>query len=355
MGSGPERHNNFDAVRILAASAVIYGHAHPLTATADLVFLGNTVQSFAVKVFFVVSGFLVARSWAWDPSPLRYLAKRALRIFPGLLLLLASTIVLGACLTTLPIIEYLVHPGTWLYFMYNAILYPAYSLPGVFANLQYPNAVNGSLWSLPAEFLMYLIFPLVYMAGKRAGTSALLVIFTLGLCAASLYFVRIDPISSPMVFYGTGLPSVLDTAPYFFLGATFSLTRIQHHLSSSMALFMVGALVFFRPESGFWTELALYLVAPYSVLALATAASPRLQRAGRFGDPSYGIYLYGWPIQQVTLSFFPNLTPIGNTIVALPLAVLAAYGSWHFIEKRALAIKPKHGKKMDSIGNLEVA
>ncbi len=347
-----ERKNNFDAVRILAASAVIYGHAHPLTASGDLVFLGNTVQSFAVKVFFIVSGFLVARSWAWDPSPLRYLSKRMLRIFPGLLLLLLLTVLMGACMTTLPVGEYLANPGTRLYFFYNAILYPAYSLPGVFAGLPYPSAVNGSLWSLPAEFLMYLVFPAVYYVGRRLGGNVLLVVFTLALCVASLYWVRVSPPSDPLVFYGTGLPSVLDAGPYFFLGAVFSLTRIRDHLSPSIALFLVGALIFFHPVSGLWTELALYLVAPYCVLALATAASPGLQHAGRFGDPSYGIYLYGWPMQQIALHFIPNLTPIGNTLIALPLAAVAAYGSWHLIEKRALAAKPSR-KARSNLNKME--
>ncbi|MGH8032428.1 MAG: acyltransferase family protein, partial [Luteimonas sp.] len=102
-----DRQNNFDSVRILAAAAVIYGHAHPLTATPDLVFFGNTIQSFAVKVFFIVSGYLVARSWASDPQPLRYLAKRGLRIFPGLLLCLALTVlVLGPMVTSLPLAVY---------------------------------------------------------------------------------------------------------------------------------------------------------------------------------------------------------------------------------------------------------
>lgn len=336
-----ERKNNFDAIRMLAASAVIYGHAHPLTQTPDLVFLGTTVQSFAVKVFFVVSGFLVARSWAWDPNPLRYLAKRALRIFPALLLLLTLTVlVLGPMMTTLPLTQYLGNPSTRGYFFYNAVLYPAYNLPGVFAENPYPSAVNGSLWSLPAEFLMYMIFPIVFTLGKLLGGKRLLVVFTIVLCGISLYFVRVAPPATPFVFFGTGLPSVLDAGPYFFLGAMFSLTKLRDYLDPGIALFLIGVLLFVHPESGIWMELGLYIVAPYCVLSFATVASRGLQHAGRWGDPSYGIYLYGWPFQQIACHFVPNLTPIGNTLVALPLAVLAAYGSWHLLEKRALAIKP---------------
>lgn len=347
-----ERKNNFDAVRILAASAVIYGHAHPLTATADLVFMGNSVQSFAVKVFFTVSGFLIARSWAWDPSPLRYLGKRMLRIFPGLLLLLAVTVLLlGPAMTVLPVADYLVHPNTRWYFIYNAFLYPAYNLPGVFDGLPF-TAVNGSLWSLPVEFLMYLVFPLVYVCGRRLGGSRLLVVFTVLLCAISLYLVRVNPPTTPLVFYGTGLLSVLDAGPYFFIGAVFSLTKLRDYLNPSIALFLIGVLVFAHPQSALWMELALYLVAPYCVLAFAICASPGLQHAGRWGDPSYGIYLYGWPLQQVALHYIPNLSAIGNTLIALPLAAAAAYTSWYLIEKRALALKPAR-KDKNNVSKLE--
>jgi peptidoglycan/LPS O-acetylase OafA/YrhL len=335
------RSNNFDAVRLLAASAVIYGHAHPLTAMPDPVFLGNTVQSFAVKVFFIVSGFLVARSWINDPNAFRYLAKRALRIFPGLLLLLLVTVfLLGPAMTTLDVGQYFREPGTRLYFFYNAALYPAYSLPGVFAGNLYPSAVNGSLWSLPAEFLMYLIMPLAYAISRVMKSDALFIAIVVALCALSLYYLRLTPLSEPVVIYGTGLASVLDCAPYFFLGAAFSIGRLQSTLNVGFAMFMIGLLVFLQPHGAWAPELALYIAAPYCVLSFATAATPGLKHAGRFGDPSYGIYLYGWPAQQIVCYFVPNVTAIGNTLLALPLAAAAAFLSWHLIEKRALAMKP---------------
>ncbi|MGZ6098765.1 MAG: acyltransferase family protein, partial [Myxococcaceae bacterium] len=105
------RENNFDAVRLIAATAVIYGHAHPLTATPDVGFLGNAVEGFAVKVFFVVSGFLITASWIADPDPRRYLEKRCLRIFPALwVVVLLSMGVLGPALTALPWRSYFTAP-----------------------------------------------------------------------------------------------------------------------------------------------------------------------------------------------------------------------------------------------------
>ncbi|MGH8033004.1 MAG: acyltransferase family protein, partial [Luteimonas sp.] len=224
---------------------------------------------------------------------------------------------------------------------FNAALYPAYALPGVFANNVYPAAVNGSLWSLPVEFLMYLTFPVVYAISRMDKTNRLLCAFTIGLCALSLYAIRISPMTQQTVVYGTGVPSILDTGPYFFLGALFSMTQLRKALDPTVALFVAGALLFFQPNSAFWMEITLYVVAPYCLLSYATAASPVLSRAGRFGDPSYGIYLYGFPAQQTVCHFMPGVSAVTNTLIALPIAVILAYASWHLIEKRALAIKPR--------------
>jgi len=344
----PSRQNNFDALRILAASAVIYGHAHPLTATPSIGFFGNSTQAFAVKMFFIVSGFLIARSWMFDPRPISYLIKRSLRIFPALFLCLAFTVfILGAWLTTLPLAEYFANPATWVYGIYNAFLYPVYSLPGVFVDNVYPVAVNGSLWSLPVEFLMYLVFPVVLVLSRLLKTNALVVVFTIVLCIVSIYALRIAPSQPTFVAYGTALAPVLDTAPYFFLGGVFAVTRLHQTLNPAVGMFMVGAMLFFQPESPALAESVLYLVAPYCVLSFATAASPVLSRAGRFGDPSYGIYVYSFPIQQAVVHFIPNVTPIGNTLISFPFIVAAAYASWYLVEKRALAFKPRRKSQVD--------
>jgi len=65
---------------------------------------------------------------------------------------------------------------------------------------------------------------------------------------------------------------------------------------------------------------------------------PVVRRAGRFGDFSYGMYLYAFPVQQIILAAMPrNEYPITTCMVlTLPLAVL----SWHLVEAPALRWKP---------------
>lgn len=154
----PRNDNNLTFVRWVAALMVLYGHSFVFTGNTESLFLGIvTYGPLGVAIFFSISGFLIARSWNADPSPIRFLIKRVLRIFPALAVCITlSVFVLGPIVTTLELREYLQHPAT-LDYLSNVFLYITYYLPGVFENNVYPNAVNGSLWSLPVEFFMYLL------------------------------------------------------------------------------------------------------------------------------------------------------------------------------------------------------
>lgn len=335
------RENNFDAVRLLAAAVVIFGHAHPLTNVPSPGLFGNSVQALAVKIFFVISGFLICVSWRSDPDPVRYLGKRAIRIFPALIVIcLVSVFVVGPWLTTMPTGEYLSSPSTYHY-LRNILLFPIYNLPGVFADNTYPVAVNGSLWSLPVEFAMYLVMPVVLVLVGLLRNKWMIWAFAIGLCATSLHFVRINaPVTHP-VFYGTDLISALDVAPYFFLGAAVAYTGLQRFLRPSLGLFLVGFFALFQPQSAFYGEVALFILMPVCVLSLCLGVDDLLKGAGRFGDFSYGLYLYGFLIQQIVNHLSHNsLSALQNTFISLPIALACAALSWHFVEKPALARKP---------------
>jgi peptidoglycan/LPS O-acetylase OafA/YrhL len=335
------RENNFDAVRFIAAAAVIYGHAHPLTRTPDAAFWGNSAQSFAVKVFFVISGFLITASWLADPNPFRYFSKRALRIFPALAVVVAlSALVLGPLVTTLPLSSYFANARVEAYFG-NIALRPSYDLPGVFDRLPYPGAVNGSLWSLPAEFAMYLVLPLVCALGAKLRFRWLPALATVGLCAWSLYWNRAGIPHRTVVIYGTSLASALDAGPYFLLGASYQIYGLRRFLSPVVALGLLGIGVFLQPSTALAMELGLYLLAPYAILSFALSPAPVFSRAGRWGDFSYGLYLYGFPLQQTFNFLWPHpMTSLQNAAVAGLAALLFAVLSWHLVEKRMLAMKP---------------
>lgn len=120
--------NNFDFIRIVAATLVIVGHAYALLALPGTPeFFRSSVSTFAVKVFFVLSGYLVVTSWLHDPSVLRFITKRALRIWPALIAVVTlSAVVIGPLVTTLPLVDYVAHPAFGRYFetiLFTSILH----------------------------------------------------------------------------------------------------------------------------------------------------------------------------------------------------------------------------------------
>lgn len=158
--------NNFDAIRIAAALAVLVSHHYALTAQAEPSFLGlHTWGGTAVIVFFVISGYLVTSSWYNDPSALRFAQRRILRIWPALAVVVVLTAYgLGAWVTSLPLMEYWKHRAT-LDYLLNIKLNVHYVLPGVFESNPYPRGVNGSLWTIPLEVRCYVVMALAGLLG----------------------------------------------------------------------------------------------------------------------------------------------------------------------------------------------
>jgi peptidoglycan/LPS O-acetylase OafA/YrhL len=336
------RENNFDAVRLLAAAVVIFGHAHPLTSTPDSGLMGNSVQALAVKIFFIISGYLICTSWTLDPRPISYLLKRSLRIFPALIVICIFTIfVVGPALTSLSTGHYFGTLHTYAYFK-NVFLSPVYDLPGLFADNRYPIAVNGSLWSLPIEFAMYLVLPFICSFDRLMNSRMVVLCSTIALCAFSVHFVRMSVPASHPVIYGTDLISALDVAPYFMIGALVKRMNWESLLNPVLALFFIGIVALIPPTTAVHDEIILYLLLPYVVLTFALSSHRLLQSAGRFGDFSYGLYLYGFLVQQCVNDLTGNaLSALQNAAISLPVALVLAYISWHLVEKPMLSLKPR--------------
>ena len=85
------RQNNFGALRLLLALAVLFSHAYAAYAgkheDADHLCILTRGQmdlgSLAVQAFFAISGYLITLSWLRTPQLRTFLLKRVLRIYPG--------------------------------------------------------------------------------------------------------------------------------------------------------------------------------------------------------------------------------------------------------------------------------
>ena len=161
-GAAPRHDNNADFVRFIAAAAVVVSHAYPLAArNADepLVRLSGgqtTLGTLAVTTFFALSGYLITQSWLRRRDLGAFAAARALRILPGLAVVVALTVfVYGPLLTTLPVLRYFVKYETVRYLGAVALWHMPFTLPGVLEDVPFTARGNGSLWTLWYEVVCY--------------------------------------------------------------------------------------------------------------------------------------------------------------------------------------------------------
>jgi peptidoglycan/LPS O-acetylase OafA/YrhL len=328
--------NNFNLMRLVAAWLVVYGHAWAITATPgqDLVLWLTQFKfagSVAVDMFFVISGFLIAASLQRN-SIGSYLASRALRIAPGLAVCVAlSAFVLGPMLSTAA--DYWHRPEVWRYFWTNASLTSnTYFLPGVFEGLP-RTAVNGSLWTLPIEARLYLALMFAGLLGvltPRRYTPLWLLTLACGYAWARWR----APLPEWLANYAW-------CVAFFISGTALWIHRARVRLSRWWLLGLLLAAGITR--GGPWFHIPYYLLLCYGTLFLAFV--PRLPMI-RHNDLSYGLYLYGWPSQQLVEQFIaPGGTVSRNIAWATALALLMAAGSWFLVERPALRLKKRFGTR----------
>ena len=326
--------NNLTALRWLAAGLVLYGHSFVFLGLPEPLFLQWVpLGPLGVYIFFAISGYLVSQSWQRDPHVLRFLQRRALRIFPGLVVCtLLCVLVLGPWLTTLDLATYFANEHTRGYFS-NIALYITYHLPGVFANNRLPHAVNGSLWSLPVEFAMYLLLAVLGLC--RFNKWGLALVAVLFMAANSFWALQT---TEQVVFYRTDLRQVAMCGVYFFMGVVLFQFKLQKWFSvSNVWLAMVVWLAFSFHRDYF--NAAAWFVLPFVVMAFGLSQHSILSRLTPT-DYSYGIYIYAFPVQQTVASFWPHM-PLPQYLLAVSAVTLAlAAASWHWVEKPALAFKP---------------
>ena len=324
--------NNFDAIRIAAASMVLLSHHYALTGQVEPSFFGiHSLGGLAVTVFFVISGYLVTASWQRDPHLWRFGLRRFLRIWPALTAVIVLTAYgLGAWVTELPLSDYLTHRATANY-LRGLWMQIHFVLPGVFEHNPYPHGVNGSLWTIPIEVRCYIVLGLAGLLGLLKYRTVFL------LCIGFFmlwFFARSNADVTGAVHYGRELSA------FFLAGA--ALYVLESHWKRRPALWatVIGTVCAIAWAAD-WRHTALLMGLPFAVIYAGTRATPYLRRAGRWGDPSYGIYLFAFPVQQTIIYYgWPQIGFAGSLLAAFFITTLLAYASWHLIEKQALKLKP---------------
>ena len=329
------RRNNFDALRLIAALSVVFSHSFLIAEGSEtnepfIWLTGNQciLGLVGVFVFFVISGYLVTESWCRSPNPGRFALKRTLRIYPGLVVNVAlCAFVLGPLITGQPLSHYFHGPELRDFLTKTLTLNPGpLSLPGVlFAKTSVGLHINGSFWTLRYEAMMYLM--IVILGSLRLlRLPTCLVLTVLGILA-----VHFEKMLTPfgdlgewawfLGFFGAGmvLHFLRDRIPYDWRGALVALVAL-------VIFVRIGQLIMLFPLAG-----------AYLAIWFARRYDPWLDYSRYCGDLSYGLYIYGWPSEQLVMYLSGGQAVwwqvfLGSLAIALPLAWL----SWHGVEKWAL-------------------
>ncbi len=331
--------NRFDVLRLGAALAVFTAHGSFLYCLyLPVPFVGHSLGSLAVYVFFFISGYLIFQSWVRLPLWKVFFIKRFVRIFPGLLVAVGfSVFVLGWAVTTLPTAVYLRAPGTWLNFFNNALaLATVQTLPGVFENNPFARAVNGSLWTIRYELAMYVLLVLIARVarGWRGIYSITALVFVLlwfaarrGQWDSALQASGWGLVFQWQDFCGFGVP--------FFMGSAFAahLIKPRYWMIGATAVALVVALL---ARSDVLRQVAAWCLVVFGTFCVAFTAVPAYSAAERGRvDLSYGVYIYAFPVQQAMTQWslaaaWPLWFCMGASLV---LVLLLASASWFGVER----------------------
>lgn len=325
--------DNFSLLRHLLALAVIVSHAFSVGTGAAgdeplHALTGFSLGEHAVNGFFAISGFLVTMSFV-RRGPLDYAVARTLRIAPALIAaVLACAFLLGPALTALPLADYFRDPQLWRFVEATlTTLKSTAPLPGVFTENPFRFPL-GTVWTLKYEVICYAVVFGLGVAGALRHRLAVLVLVG-GLAAACLGLDVLDPGAGKGTQTSIRLPLIFLTGSLLYL--------YRERVPSSPVVVAALALATWLAAGTPLYHALLFVTSAYGVLWLALGA-PVSARAPR-ADLSYGLYLYGWPVQQVLFAFFPAVPAAVMIAPAIAVSAVVAALSWYGVEQPALALK----------------
>lgn len=211
-----------------------------------------------------------------------------------------------------------------------------YDLPGVFQSNTF-KAVNGSLWSIPFEVYAYIVLIAMFLFG---------VLYSKRLSVVFFLLILMDPvIGNKFVF--TWLPQnpeVTLLAPCFAMGALSALfkDRFEINLAGLVGVWILYYLFQLSSYKFYFFYLAIF----YSIVFLSSRRV--FIRFKPAIDVSYGLYLWGWPVQQIMIKYFSECGIVFNQISSVLISALLGYVSWHLIESRFIRVGSYVGKRMSS-------
>ncbi|MFN3782359.1 MAG: acyltransferase family protein [Spirosomataceae bacterium] len=346
-----EKVNNFDLVRLIAASQVLIWHsAVHLNLFNPNSWVLKVVYNFpGVPIFFAISGFLITSSInKVNFTFLSYLKNRFLRLFPALLfctlftafLLLHSEI--GASLSD------------WgLYFLAQLSFLQPW-VPNSFKSWGVGHP-NGSLWSISVEIQLYLALPILILFLKNKGIFIKNCVLILVFSISVLYSILLSSLTNPSLpwIHQIGSLFILEHMSFFIIGIAFyyHYNFLIHHIENrflSWLLVYIVYVLFFKyafslyenPYSRSLFGILANILVVFVFFSLAFSYKTWSSRFLRNNDISYGLYIFHMPI----VNFFVQNGYVGDIsyfLVVCLLSIFFALASWFLVERNALKFKEK--------------
>ena len=328
--------NCFDAIRYYLSIIVVLSHFYIIMGSGELDWITNSGQ--AVSGFFVLSGFLVFYSFYRKPNLKTYIKTRARRLIPPYLFIICLCLVIGMVMTTLPLGDFLTSSQLYKYLVANLsfmnFIEPC--MPGVFESNALPT-INGSLWTMKVEIMLYATVPITYFFFKRYNKAVVLaVIFALSIAYSQVFLWLYS--NTGKAIYEIMHRQIGTQLIYFYSGTAilFYFDWFQRHIKILLPTALILYVVLYKVPG-------LDILSPFvfAVLIIGIAYNFKyLNFLGRFDNVSYGLYLFHFPIIQVVAACRLQDISIWLALAVSLVAITAvSYFSWYVIENPILKKK----------------
>ncbi len=334
MPNANTKQNNFNFLRLVFASLVLLSHAYELVDGNRnrelLTSLFGTLSfgEFAVDGFFLLSGYLIIKSWDSTPIIKLFIYKRIARIYPGFIVAsVISVFIVG---------PFGANAGQYFSeinlpkFFTNLFVLGFPLTPPVFAGQPYP-AVNGAMWTIRYEFMCYMAvlgMGLLGLVKRPVGWTLVAV--------ALVSIVLVQRLGVDFSIAGKSISfehPLIRLGQYFAVGGIFYIYR-KKIIFDIKIVAICAAFLCLTMMSQVFVDLGLSVFGGYLLFYFAEVRFSLLKYFQRASDVSYGVYLYGWPIQKLIIWVVPDLAVPLIFLCSLGLSMLAGYLSWHLVEKR---------------------
>jgi peptidoglycan/LPS O-acetylase OafA/YrhL len=327
--------NNFDLIRFLLAVVVVIAHISSFSQTTVVLKLEEIFNpKAAVDGFFIISGFLIFMSFERSSSLFNYIKKRSSRILPGYISVIVICAFALFFVSDVNFQEYFnLEFVKYIFFNIVTLNFLQPTLPGVFETHS-TSAINHPLWTIKVEIMFYIVVPFIaYILTKTNKLLAIIIIYLSSILYSTVVMQFSDRLQPDL------------------------LIQLEQQLPGQMAFFISGALLYYYYEK-FHNHILFFLLSAVFILIVHNQAMEiyflyplalavvviyfslifkYLGNFGKYGDFSYGIYIWHFPILQV----FVHYQMFENPWLGIPLSLicifLVSFLSWHWIEKPFLS------------------